>query len=114
MHYLYKYVTPKYVSNCMLEAIRAKLKDPRHVKLYFCKPTLAPDFQMFHFMWSDGEADYDFADDSGRGKTPWYKCVLVHGRIRRFRRGVAARYTAQRNRRCNHANRRANFDNRPH
>lgn len=90
------YVTPEYVSNCLIEAIRAKLKDPRHVKLYFCKPTFAPDYQMFHFMWSDSKADYDFSD-SGHGETPWYKCLLFKGQIRRFKKGFAARYMAKRN-----------------
>lgn len=74
----YKFVTPEYLSNCFIEAVRAKLRDPCHVKLYFRKPTKR---QMFHFMWSDGKADYDFSD-SGDGDLPWYKCLLFKGQIR--------------------------------
>ena len=92
----FRYVSPECVSNCMIEAIRAKLRDPRRVKLYFLKPRFKP-FQMFHFMWTDGKADYDFSDDENR-VMPWYKCLLFKGRIRQFRLGFAARYTATRNR----------------
>ena len=92
----FRYVSPEYVSNCLIEAVKAKLKDPRRVKLYFCKPTFAPDYQMFHFMWSDGKADYDFSD-CGHGKTPWYRCLLFKGQIRQFKPGFAARYSSMRN-----------------
>lgn len=89
----FQYVTPEYVSNCLIEAAKAKLKDPRRVKLYFCKPNKR---QMFHFMWSDSKADYDFSD-RGHGKTLWYKCLLFKGQIRQFRKGFAAQYARQRN-----------------
>ena len=51
---------------------------------------------MLHFMWTDGEADYDFSDCEDRDKR-WYECLLFKGRIRKFRLGFAARYTASRN-----------------
>lgn len=86
-------VTPEYVSNCLIEAVKAKLKDPRRVKLYFCKPNKR---RMFHFMWSDGAADYDFSDAYCENEK---FCVrpLFRGRIRRFKLGFAARYCALRN-----------------
>lgn len=89
----YRYITPEYTSNCAIEAVKAKLKDPRHVKLYFCKPRKG---QMFHFMWTNGVADYDFSDRESEC-LPWWKCFLFKGQIRQFKRGFAARYAAQRN-----------------
>ena len=95
----FRYVSPECVSNCMIEAIKAKLRNPRCVRIYFCKPHIMENshFQMCHFMWTDGKADYDFSDDENR-VMPWYKCLLFKGRIRQFRLGFAARYTATRNR----------------
>lgn len=96
----FRYVTHEYVSNCLIEAVKAKLKDPRHVKVYFCKPRITPNghFQMLHFMWSNGTADYDFSDRYENGEKKWYQCLLFKGQIRQFKCGFAARYTAQRNR----------------
>lgn len=92
------YISDEFMSNCMLEAIKAKLKNPSSVKLYFCKPRIAENgnFQWLHFMWSDGEHDYDFSDD-GSVDLPWYKCFIFKGRIRQFNLGFAKRYSTYRN-----------------
>ena len=89
----FRYVTPEYVSNCMLEAFKAKLKDPRRVKLYFLKPRFKP-FRMFHFMWTDGKADYDFSDHYYDPEHNFPPKLFFRGHIRKFKQGFAARYIA--------------------
>ena len=51
---------------------------------------------MFHFMWSDGKADYDFSDLHD-GEMPWYQDFIFKGAIRKFDLGFAKRYTRYRN-----------------
>ena len=46
-----------FYSNCMVEAIKAKLKHPMRVKITILKSSKVG---LPHFLWSDGEADYDF------------------------------------------------------
>ena len=93
----FQYITEAYISNCMIEAIKAKIRNP-NIRIYFCKPRITENgnFQMFHFMWSDGNYDYDFSDDDC-GNFPWYKCFLFKGMIRRFPLGFAEKYTKYRN-----------------
>lgn len=93
----FKIISDGYYSNCMIEAIRAKIHNPR-IKLYFCKPRMAGNgrFQMFHFMWSDGIADYDFSDLNDE-EIPWYKSFIFKGHLRRFEKGFAKRYSIYRN-----------------
>lgn len=90
-------VSKEYYSNCMIEAIKAKLKN-RKVKIFFCKPrkTENGNFQMCHFMWSDGKADYDFSDMSESGLPP-YKNLFFKGTVRKFDLGFAERYCKYRN-----------------
>lgn len=91
------FITHKYYSNCLIEAIKAKIKNHR-VKIYFCKPRIAKNghLQMCHFMWSDGLADFDFADD-GSTELPWYRSFWFKGAVRKFALGFAAWYTTYRN-----------------
>lgn len=83
----------------MFEALKAKIKDPK-VKIYFCKPRITENghFQMFHFLWSDGKADYDFSDLE---ELPSDRClinyILFKGVVRKFDLGFAERYTKYRN-----------------
>lgn len=51
---------------------------------------------MFHFMWSDGIADYDFSDLNDE-EMPWYKDFIFKGYLRKFKRGFAKRYSTYRN-----------------
>lgn len=87
----------------MVEALKAKIKNPK-VKIYFCKPRITENqnFQSFHFMWSDGKADYDFSDLED---LPSDRCfinyILFKGVIRKFDLGFAERYCKYRNRKHN-------------
>lgn len=92
-------VSEEYTSNCMIEAIKAKLKNPNRVKIYFCKPVLNKGhFQNRHFMWSDGEKDYDFSDLEDN-PLPLYRTFVFKGVIRQFELGFAKSYSEYRNRR---------------
>lgn len=93
----YKIVSPEYISNCLIEAMKAKLRSPKTVKLSFLKPFKRCDgkWQMFHFMWTDGKADYDFSD-LGDGELPFYKCILFKGVVRKFPLGFIAEYIVYR------------------
>lgn len=94
----FKIVSKKYYSNCLIEAIKAKIRNPKTVKIYFCKPRITENghFQMLHFMWTDGIADYDFSDLNNNEKH-WYQTFLFCGCIRKFQLGFAKRYTEYRN-----------------
>lgn len=90
----YEVVTGEYYSNCMIEAVRAKIRNPQ-VKIYFCRPIKNKNgkWQSCHFMWSDGKADYDFSDFSDGCHN-----LIFKGNVRRFDCGFADRYTKYRNR----------------
>lgn len=93
----YDIVSKAYISNCFIEVIKAKIKNPK-IKIYFCRPRIALNrrFQMFHFMWCDGKYSYDFSDlDDCRGH--WYQDVLFKGYIRRFEKDFAEKYSKYRN-----------------
>lgn len=94
----FRYTTEEYASNCFFEAIKAKLKSPKSVKIYFCKPRITENgnFQWMHFMWTDGQHDYDFSDDENR-PLAWYQCCFFAGRIRQFKCGFAKKYSEYRN-----------------
>lgn len=93
----FEIISKEYFSNCMIEALKAKIRNP-NVKIYFCKPRITKNgnFQMFHFMWSDGMADYDFSDFEENGLPP-YKNLFFKGAIRKFELGFAEKYTKYRN-----------------
>lgn len=93
----FQVVSKEYYSNCMVEAIKAKMRNPQ-IKLYFCKPRMTENrnFQMFHFMWSDGKADYDFSDLK-ENELPPYRNLIFKGVIRKFDLGFAERYSIYRN-----------------
>lgn len=82
----------KYRSNCFVEAMKAKIKNPKEVKVYFCKPQFIKHskFKMPHFMWSDGKYDFDFSCDRDT-LLHWYECFWFTGRIKRYKLGFAKR-----------------------
>lgn len=90
----FRYITGKYRSNCLIEAVKAKIKNPK-VKIYFCKPRITKGGKLLpHFMWSDGKHDFDFSDsDDEDTSLRWYKCICFKGRIRQFEYGFAKRYS---------------------
>ena len=94
----YNIISSGYYPDCMIEALKAKLKDPVHIKIYFCKPRITENgnFQMFHFMWSDSKADYGFSDLND-GEMPWYKDFIFKGVLRKFPPGFAEEYSRCRN-----------------
>ncbi len=93
----FRYITSYYKSNCFIEAIKAKIKNPK-IKIYFCRPrhTENNNFQMCHFMWSDDINSYDFSDDQ-KEPLPIYKCFYFKGRIRKFHKNFAEEYAKYRN-----------------
>ena len=93
----YDIISKPYWSNCFIEAIRAKSKNS-NVKIYFCKPRITENgnFQMLHFMWSDGVADYDFSDLDNTEHS-FYKDLFFKGVIRRYHIGFAKKYSQYRN-----------------
>lgn len=98
----WEYVSEEFFSNCWIEAFKAKIKDPFHVKVYFCKPLIKNGkFQMFHFMWSDGVNDFDFTDYDTVTDNSIF-CQKVHlffpGMIRKLPLGFAKDYSRKRNR----------------
>lgn len=93
----FKYVSGTYLSNCFVEAFRAKLLNHK-VKIYYCRPRVTENghFQMCHFMWSNGINDYDFSDKLVAAM-PWYKSLLFRGQVREFPAGFAEKYAKYRN-----------------
>ena len=79
----YKNITKPFYSNCFREAVRAKLKNWKNVKIQFAPPWVNEVFCP-HFLWTDGKYDYDF----GVNKViKWYQIFCFKGTIRRRRLG---------------------------
>ena len=72
-------LTGEFYSNCLLEAIKAKLRDWKNVKLTYIPPRYNEVFCP-HFLWSDGIYDYDFGYVEKQLK--WYQIFWFKGRIR--------------------------------
>ena len=94
------WISDFYWSNCLIEAIKAKIRNP-HIKVYIAKPDIK-NHRMFHFIWSDGKHSYDFSDKDEfleNSKLPWFLQVIVFkGGIRQFEDAeFAKRYTSIRN-----------------
>ena len=64
-------------SNCLLEAVKAKIRHPSRVKV-----TVVPRSEAHcpHFLWSDGEYDYDFGVER---RLVGAQILLFQGYIRR-------------------------------
>lgn len=52
-------ITEPFYSNCFIEAIKAKIKNPHKVRIMYV-PAHLNDIFCPHFMWTDGEHMYDF------------------------------------------------------
>ena len=96
-----KFISGEFYSNCLIEVIKAKMRN-KNVTIYFCKPRITENgrFQMCHFMWSDGVADYDFSDREEHN-LKWYQCLWFKGAIRQFEYGFGKRYSDFRNENVN-------------
>lgn len=71
-----RYTTDYYISNCLIEATKAKIKDWKNVKLKVFLPSFAGSL---HFAWSDGKHDYEFISDTAL--PPWQAYTLFKGRL---------------------------------
>lgn len=73
-------------SNCLLEAVKAKLRHPFKVKV-----TLVPrsEARCPHFLWSDGTSDYDFGTER---RLTGAQILLFRGYIRRYELGFNQEY----------------------
>ena len=86
----FEIISKDYYSNCMIEAVKAKIKDWKHVKITYVSPFINEVFCP-HFLWSDGEYDYDFGIEGlgARGIIDW---TIHKGHIRRRGLGFNQRY----------------------
>lgn len=80
-----KYLTNFYYSNCFIEAVKAKIKNPL-VKIAFVPRS---EKGTPHFLWSDGKHDYDFGVEA---ELKWYQIIWFKGRIRQRALGFNERY----------------------
>ena len=88
----FEVISNNYYSNCLIEAVKAKLKNWKHVKIICVSPF---DNESFcpHFLWSDGEYDYDFCNI--RDDRPMIVYWTLHkGNIRRRELGYGERFKA--------------------
>lgn len=86
----FEIITNDYYSNCLIEAIKAKLKDWKHIRITFVSPF---DNEVFcpHILWSDGKYDYDFGNE-GVGDQGIKNWTLHRGHIRKRQLGFNQRY----------------------
>lgn len=70
----------------MIEALKAKIRHPFKVKITFIPKS---EKGSCHFMWSDGEADYDFGVERD---IKWYEVLLFKGEIRKRSLGFNKKY----------------------
>lgn len=65
-------------SNCLIEAIKAKIKDPKHVTIHKFPGKINNNFLIFpHFWWDDGEKGFDFKQEKQLFPNPiWFKGTL--------------------------------------
>ena len=57
-------------SNCLIEALKAKLKDPKNVQIFLAPKLIT---KKTHFMWTDGKT---YCHSYNPGKCHWYNTVL--------------------------------------
>lgn len=86
----FKIISKDYYSNCLIEAIRAKLKNWRGIKITYVSPFHNEVFCP-HILWSDGEYDYDFGNE-GKGDQGILNWTLHEGHIRQRKLGYNERY----------------------
>ena len=82
-------VSKEFRSNCLIEAVKAKLKNPKKVKITFIPARYTEGGICPHFLWSDGESDFDFGTDQ---KLKPYQYILFKGNIRERALGWNERY----------------------
>lgn len=75
-----------FYSNCFFEAIKAKIKNPKFVKITV---VLKSEARCPHFLWSDGKNDYDFGVNK---PLKWWQIIWFKGSIRKRNLGFNKRY----------------------
>lgn len=86
----FEIISHDYYSNCLIEALKAKFKDWKNVKITYVSPFYNEVFCP-HFLWTDGEYDYDFGNE-GRGDLGIQNWALHKGHIRRRELGYNEKY----------------------
>ena len=81
-----------FYSNCFIEAVKAKIKSPKRVRLTYLSPLINEVFCP-HWMWSDGEYDYDFGVER---YLKWYERLWFKGCIRKRALGFNEKWKALR------------------
>nr|DAD55880.1 MAG TPA: hypothetical protein [Bacteriophage sp.] len=71
-----------FYSNCLFEAIKAKIKNPKIKIMYL--PVFLNKVPCPHWMWLDEEGEHDF---HYKGYLPWWKWIWHKGHIRTVHRG---------------------------
>ena len=79
-------VSDYFYSNCLIEALKAKIKNPSNVVI-----TYVPRSEKGtpHFLWSDGVADFDFGVDE---RLEWWQTLVFKGCIRKRNLGFNEKY----------------------
>lgn len=92
-------ITNEFSSNCLIEAIKAKCKNPKDVKLYFCWPYIKPTGGLgsMHLLWEDKNYSYDFSDAEYSDNHSFIELFWYRGYIRRWPKGFARRFAKHRN-----------------
>ena len=75
-----------FYSNCTVEAIKAKIRHPLKTKITIVKRSEAG---CPHFLWSDGESDYDFGVEK---HLVGFEKLWFSGYIRKRNLGFNAKY----------------------
>lgn len=86
---MWKKYSEDFYSNCFIEMLKAKLKNWNGVTLYKVPPRKNGFNPFPHFMWSDGEYDYDFGTE---GFAKWYHFICFKGHIRQWKLGSAQKW----------------------
>ena len=86
----FEIISRDFYSNCLIEAIKAKLRDWQHIKITCVSPF---DNEVFcpHLLWSDGKYDYDFGNEE-KGDQGILNWTLHKGHIRKRGLGFNQRY----------------------
>lgn len=88
-----------YYSNCLLEALKAKVLNPR-TELHFCLPYKRPSrgIGSSHVLWEDDDYSYDFSDEEWDDSGKFWQYFWYRGCIRRWPKEFAGSFSAKRNR----------------
>ena len=80
----------KFYSNCLIEMIKAKIRNPAITVLYL--PAFLNEVRCPHWMWLDADGEHDFHHT---GPLRWYQWFWHSGVIRTVHRGCYKSYINQ-------------------